>query len=234
MATPSNQMVNLAQRVSDASTLQSPGRVATAHYRLVSQPLAGDTVQVQVGPVTSDGTFTAGSSVTYTFTTTGSVPDATIPVPIGPDLATTTATLAQTIMGQQSAVLIAAAHAVDVGVVDVAGLVPGAAVTIAASGLGVTVQNNSEALGKQQYQFWVLRRTVTPEDVTRGRLRCVTGCRTILATLVRLTAGPQDLTPDPYNGVITTDGGVIELAQGSGTGRFIAGNILEIQAYGVL
>jgi hypothetical protein len=47
LATPSNTIVDLARRVSDASTLQCAGRVATSHVRLAQQPQDGDTVVVE-------------------------------------------------------------------------------------------------------------------------------------------------------------------------------------------
>jgi hypothetical protein len=47
LAQPANLAVDLAQRISDASTLQCAGRVATSHVRLAQQPQAGDTLLVE-------------------------------------------------------------------------------------------------------------------------------------------------------------------------------------------
>jgi hypothetical protein len=47
LATPANLMVDLSRRVSEASTLQCAGRVATSHVRLAQQPQAGDTLLVE-------------------------------------------------------------------------------------------------------------------------------------------------------------------------------------------
>jgi hypothetical protein len=47
LATPAHMMVDLAGRVSEASTLQCAGRVATSHVRLAQQPQDGDTLVVE-------------------------------------------------------------------------------------------------------------------------------------------------------------------------------------------
>jgi hypothetical protein len=47
LATPANTLVDLARRVSEASTLQCAGRVATSHVRVANQPMDGDTLLVE-------------------------------------------------------------------------------------------------------------------------------------------------------------------------------------------
>jgi hypothetical protein len=46
LATPANTLVDPAQRLSDAGTLQCAGRPATSHVRLAQQPQDGDTLVV--------------------------------------------------------------------------------------------------------------------------------------------------------------------------------------------
>jgi hypothetical protein len=234
LATPSNLMVNLASRVSDASTLQCAGRVATSHARLTQQPVDGDQLVVVASPGEHDGILVPGLSCTYTFTATGSVPAGTVPVAIGATIPATTSTLASTIQGQQGSVLSAAAHPTDVGVVDCTHLTPGAALTLTASGgARLVVQNNQEQLPQGAYHLYVLRRTVTAEDVGRGSIRIDTGWTTLLNGFARLYTSATDQTPDPYTGQASITSGVLTLSQGTGNGTFALGNIIELTLFGV-
>jgi hypothetical protein len=122
----------------------------------------------------------------------------------------------------------------DTATVDVCHLVPGAALTLTASaGARLVVQNNQEQLPQGAYALYVLRRTVTAEDVARGSVRIQTGWSTLLNGFARLYTSASDQAPDPYNGQATITGGVLSLEQGSGSGTWGAGNVIELTLFGV-
>jgi hypothetical protein len=237
---PANLAVDLARRVSDASTLQCAGRPATSHVRLAQQPQDGDTLRVEAHPGEQEGVLVPGLTCTYRFTTTGTVPDDTVPVVIGASVTETASALAQAINGQQSGVLRAA---VDGSTVDCTHRTPGAALGLTAAAgtpadpppsARLVVQNNQEQLPQGPYHLYVLRRTVTAEDVSRGTLRVDTGLTTLLSGFARLYTSASDQTPDPFNGQATITGGVLTLGQGTGNGTWSSGNVVELLLFGVL
>ena len=131
--------------------------------------------------------------------------------------------------------LTAVAHPTDLGVVDVCHLVPGAALVLTASGgTRLVVQNNGEQLDVGHYAFYMLNRTLSAEDVSRGRVRLDTGLRQIVVAFGDLYRSATDTTPETYTGVITSRGGVIELTQGTASGVFGAGNVAHFLVLGVL
>jgi len=234
-AMPANAMVNLGQRLADAGSLMSAGRVATGHIRVGTNAVDTDTVTIAASGATRDGVFVPGSTVTYEFETTGGVTAGNIQVTPGGTAALTATALAAAVGSAQGGVVRAVAHATNTTVVDVAHQVPGGTLTITTSSGGrLLVQSNAEGLAKGEVQLYTLRRTVTAEDVTRGRIRLDTGLTTLLSTSLRLLTSATDQTVIPYNGTLSTTGGVVELPQGTAGGVFAANHILDVTAFGTV
>jgi hypothetical protein len=234
-ATPGNAYCNFGQRLEDSSTVQCAGRPGTGHLRLTATPLAGDTVTVIAVLAEVDAQVMRGDGATFVFTSTPlAVAPPQVGVLLGPDAATSAGNLAQVMTGRLSAVLTAARHAQDTTVVDIAHLTPGGQLVLQATApTRLVIQNNGEQLPKDHYHLYILRRTVTAEDVARGRIRINTGLSQLLNAFASLYTDAQDQLPNPYNGVYTFTGGVLEFGQGSGNGQFVLGNVIELTAFGL-
>jgi hypothetical protein len=231
-----NQSVNLGQRVADAQTLQFYGDSATSHVRLAALPQATDTLRLEAGgAMDRTGVFDPGCDVTYEFTSTGAVqtPGA-IAVLIGATLAACATALAQAITPTTTNAVVAEAHSIDTAIVDICHNTPGASLTLSSSAPSrIVTQNNQEGLPLGEYVYIIRKRTITNEDVTRGRLRFDTGWTSIVEGFASLYRSIQDQTPENYNGTVSMVQGVLELTQGTGTGQWAAGSILQLQLLGV-
>jgi hypothetical protein len=231
---PAAVATNLGQRLANAGTLQTIGRLATGHIRLATNPNDADTVTILAAGAVQDGVFLPGSQATYEFEVSGGVQPGNILVPRGATAALSAQALATAIQGGH-ANCTAALHPTDAAVVDVAQQVQGAALTLSTTGgPRVVVQANNEGLPKGEYQLYLLRRTVTAEDVARLRIRINTGLSAVLTLVVRLFLSATDLTPDNYNAAPQITGGIIELPQGTASGIFNANNIVELLVFGTL
>jgi hypothetical protein len=232
-----NAALDIAQRLTDAETLQCAGDSATSHVRLVAQPLAGDTIRVEAhGAMNRLGVWEVGCDVTLEFTTTGAVTTpGNIPVLLGASLAESAQALALAITRSTIQAVVAEAHALDLGVTDVCHSTPGASLLLSspAPASRIAIQNNQEGLPLDSYVLIIRRRTITAEDVARGRLRFDTGWSTIVEGFASIYTSSTDQTANPYNGTKTFNAGVLELGQGTGSGAFSAGNILQIILLGI-
>jgi hypothetical protein len=231
-----NEHVQLGQRVADAQTLQFYGDSATSHVRLAALPQATDTLRLEAGgAMDRTGVFDPGCDVTYEFTSTGLVttPGA-IPVLIGATLAACALSLAQAITPTTTNAVVAEAHSIDTNIVDVCHNTPGASLTLSTvSGGRIVVQNNAEQLPLGEYFYIIRKRIISSEDVIRGRLRFDTGWASIIEGWASLYRSAQDQTPENYNGTVSTNLGILELKQGTGTGTWSAGSVLQIQLLGI-
>jgi hypothetical protein len=231
-----NGALNVAQRLRDAETLQCAGDTATSHIRLVTLPLAGDTVRVEAhGGVNRLGIWDVGCVVTLEFTTTGAVTTpGNMPVLIGPDLGQTAQALALAITRSTIQAVVAEAHAIDLGVTDICHNTAGASLTVSTvSGGRCVTQDNNEQLPLDSYVMIIRRRTISSEDVARGRIRFDTGWSSIVEGFASLYRSGTDQSPQPFNGQITMNAGILELQQGTGAGVFSTNNIMQLTLLGV-
>ena len=168
-----NQHLDIAQRLTDAETIQCVGDTATAHARLLALPQPGDTLRVEgSGALDRTGSFVPGCDVTYEFTTGPPVSAGHVPVLIGATPAETATTLAAIITRTTTLPVVAAAHSIDTTTVDVCHTIPGAPLTLSSSAGGRCVtQSNNEQLPIDCYVLILRRRTITAEDVARGSIR---------------------------------------------------------------
>ena len=234
-ATPANWSVGIGQHLHDASTLQCMGDTATSHVRLAATPLPGDLVVLVAGGVTgADGLWSPGSNATYEFTSTGTVVAGNVPVLIGSTAMQSASNLAAAMQAPtMRPVVTAEAHPLD-AVVDVTHNTYGASLSLSSvSGGRLVTQDNREELAPAEFVFILRRRTITAEDVARGRLRFDTGWTSIVEGFASLYRFYQNQTPENYNGTISMVQGVLELTQGTGTGTWSAGSILQIQLLGI-
>lgn len=203
--------------------VRDPGRSATGHVRLAAQPVDGDTVTVTV----------AGVAVTYEFDSGGGVGGGRVAVTIGVDEAATTTNLRTAINAQQGGVLASAVHGTDNRTVDLAVLTRGSTFSLAESTAGVrlVVQDNAEELTAADRYLFPLARTVTAEDVTRGRVRIDTRLTAITTYLFRLRTSATNNAEVAYNGTLTVTGGVIELDDDGAT-DLAAGNVIDLIVVG--
>jgi len=231
-----NQAVQLGQRLADASTLQFYGDSATAHVRLAALPLAGDTLTLLAGSAVDRlGLWDQGCSATYEFTTSGTVAAGNVPVLIGATPAATATALAAAMQGTTTNAVVAEAHPVDTTTVDLTHNTPGAVLTLAttAPAARIVAQNNSEQLPLGEYVFIIRKRTITAEDVARGRIRFDTGWSQIVEGFASLYRSSTDQTPENYNGTTTMTAGVLELTQGTAAGTWAAGSVIQMILLGI-
>jgi hypothetical protein len=234
-ATPANWAVDLGRHLADAGTLQCPGDTATSHVRLAATPQPGDLVAlIASGATGRDGRWAAGSNATYEFTATGQASPGNVPVLIGSTAMQTASNLAAAMQAPtMRPVVTAEAHPLDAAV-DVTHNTYGAALRLSSvSGGRLVTQDNREELAPAEFVFILRRRTITAEDVARGRLRFDTGWSQIIEGFASLYRSSTDQTPENFNGTITTTAGVLELTQGTGTGTWSAGSVLQLQLLGM-
>jgi hypothetical protein len=224
--------VRLGDRMRQAETLTLPGRCASGHIRIGTNPNDTDTLTLAVGPVSVDGALRLGKGVVFEYEVAGGAqPENTLIVRGATAVLTATATAAA-IRSALGGHLSATVHPTDTTVIDLVCLTPGAPLTLAsASGGRVLVQDNGEELEEVRYGVFVLRRLLTAEDVTRARVVVPTGLQgTPYYTLRFLSA--LGVTID-YNGAATMSGGVIEVPQGTAAGVWAAATVLEVVAFGL-
>jgi hypothetical protein len=234
---PENRAINLGQRLSDASTLQCFGDSATSHARIATNPLAGDTVSLLAGSgLDRTGVFDVGSQATYEFTT---IPDTVqtpgnVPVLIGATPTESTTNLTAAMQRTTKNAVVCEQHALNTTVVDVCHNDPGCTLTLSTlSGGRIIVQNNNEQLALDQYVFIIRRRVISAEDVSRGRLRFDTGWSQIVEGFASIYSSSTDQTANPYNGTKTLNAGILELSQGTASGTWSAGNVLQMILLGI-
>ena len=230
-----NEAVQVGQRLSDASTLQCMGDTATGHIRLVSNVQIGDSIAVFAGAACNrQAVFIPGSDITYEFSSTGSVTPGNLPVLLGATSAQSAINLAEIIARTQCTVVRAEAHPVDTNVVDIVHIVPGGVLTLTAQAANrIAVQSNNEGLAPADFVMIMRKRTISAEDVARGRIRFDTGWSKIVEGFASLYRSSTDQTAENFNGVVTYDSGKLELAQGTGTGQFLAGNVMHLMLLGM-
>jgi hypothetical protein len=157
-----------------------------------------------------------------------------IAVLIGATLAACATALAQAITPTTTNAVVAEAHSVDTNIVDITHNTPGASLTLSSSAPSrIVTQNNQEGLPLGEYVYIIRKRTITDEDVIRGRIRFDTGWASIIEGWASLYRSAQDQTPENYNGTVSTNLGILELTQGTGTGTWSAGSILQLQLLGI-
>jgi len=219
-ALPIATTLGLGSRLTQAESLQAPGRIGTGHIRIATNLQDGDTVTV--------------NGVIYEADNTAAVTAGNILVTIGGTAALTATALAAAIRANQGHHIKAAAHATDTTVIDMAMRVPGAPLSLATtSGGRAVVQDNAEELAPTELQVYVLRRTVTAEDDTRDRVRIDTGLTTIVAHHKRIITSSTNNTEIAWTGATVITGGVIEL-DNTGSTDLAAGHIIELLVVGTL
>jgi hypothetical protein len=206
------------------------GRLATGHIRLSGNPADTDTVTITV-------TLPGASTIVQTLEFDGdsAITSGNVSVTIGGSAAATATNLATAITANfDSQELTGVVHGTDTTVVDVAVQQQDWALTLAEvdSGGNIVLQDNAEELASELQHLWQHSRTITAEDVTRGRVRVDTGLTTIRFSLFRVRTASNDNTEIAYNGTISTSGGVIEFDDNGGT-DMAAANILDLLVLGV-
>lgn len=201
-----------------------PGRQATGHIRVAVLPNDADTVTVTV----------AGVATVYEFDNNASVGAGNVAVTIGGTAAITATNLANAIKLNQAGRIAAAAHGTDTSVVDVRVLSAGATLALAESTAGarVVAQDNGEELSPAVLLAYAGSRTLTAEDVTRGRVRFDTGFASVRLWQAIIRESSASLFATSWNGAATLSGGVIEL-DNSGSEDWAAANVIEVLAHGV-
>jgi hypothetical protein len=227
--------IKMGDRLRAAESLQMAGRPASGHLRFTVAGTDTDTVTVTVGSVVVGGLTVPGSTVVYEMDNNAAVTAGRVLVTIGGTAALSATALAAAIARNQGASITAAAHTTDTTVIDVAHRVAGGTLTLAStSGGRIVPQNNGGQLAPTAIAMWARRRTVTAEDVTRARIRIVTGLATIDGYTFRFVLSAADNTTDNYNGTPVVTGGILEFPQGTAAGVFAANNVLELTIFGTL
>lgn len=206
------------------------GRLATGHIRLSGNPADTDTVTITL-------TRPDASTIvrTFEFDSNGAITSGNVSVTIGGSAAATATNLATAITGSfGSKELTGVVHGTDTVVVDVAMQQQDWVLTLAEvdSGGNIVLQDNAEELASELQHLWQHSRTITTEDVARGRVRVDTGLTTVRFYLFRVRKASNDNTEIAYNGTISTSGGVIEFDDNGGT-DMAAANILDLLVLGV-
>jgi hypothetical protein len=229
--TPSFKHFAVAERLTAAQTLQAPGRPATGHVRVATNPNDTDTLTITAVETLPNGA-TRSSSKIYEIEVTGGVTAGHVAVTKGGTAALTATALAAAILATQGHLLAAVAHATDTTVVDLRLRTPGARLTLATSSGGrLVVQDNAEELLPGELQLYAVRRTVTAEDDTRDRVRIDTGLATIVSYTLRISTSATNNTELAWDGATTVTGGVIEL-DNTGSTDLAANNIIALVAVG--
>ena len=200
------------------------GRPATGHIRMLAAGNDADTITVTVG----------AAAVVYELESGGGVTGGNIAVTIGGTAAETATNLRAAINTNQSGVLASAVHGTDTDTVDVRVLVAGTTLALAESTAGarVAVQDNAEEVAAADRVLYPIRRTVTTEDVTRGRIRIDTGLSNIDSYSVDILTSATDYTRIAWaGGAATVTGGVLELDNAGGT-DWAAGNVVVAWVWG--
>ena len=227
-----NTAVNLAQRLTDASTLQCVGDTATGHVRLVNNVQPGDSVAVFAGGgFNRQAAFVVGSLATYEFSSTGVVTPSSVEVSLGVSSAESASNLASVVARTQYTVIKAEAHPLDTNVVDIVHIIPGGVLTLSVNAQAasrVMTQSNNEGLAPAEFLMIMRKRTISNEDVVRGRIRFDTGWSSIVEGFASLYRSSTDQTPENFNGTVTMNYGILELSQGTGTGQYVQGNIMHL------
>lgn len=197
--------------------VRDPGRKATGHIRLPANPADGDTVTVTV----------AGTAVTYEFDSNNNVGINNIAVTIGAD-ASATASALQAAIAANSADITAVVHTTDTSVIDLRCDNAGDTLTLDATGTTV-VQNNGGELTPADRYLYTVSRTVTAEDVARGRVRVDTGLADAVSWLYRIRTAEDDNTEVAYSGAVSRYGGVFEFDASD----LAAGNVIDLWVFGL-
>ncbi len=192
------------------------GRCATAHVRLLAGGNDGDTLTIEVG----------AAQTIYELDSGGGVTPGNVAVTIGGTPAETATNLQAAIDGEQGTLLASAVHGTDTDTIDLRVLAAGTALVLAESTAGarIAAQDNAEeqATG-QRYAYRVLR-TVTAEDLARGRVRVDTGLSSVEWVL-------EDVSRAGWDGTVTLVGGIAEFTVG-GAFPLQAGDTVEAIALG--
>jgi len=197
--------------------VRDPGRRATGHIRLPANPADGDTVTITV----------AGAAVTYEFDSNSNVGINNIAVLIGAD-ASATASALQAAIATNSADITAVVHTTDTSVIDLRCDNAGDTLTLAATGTTVVQDNGGELTPADRYLYTVSR-TVTAEDVARGRVRMDTGLADAVSWLYRIRTAENDNTEVAYSGAVARYGGVFEFDASD----LAAGNVIDLWVFGL-
>jgi hypothetical protein len=231
-ASPLGASLQLGDRLRQAESLTLPGRTASGHIRIVTNPNDTDTLTVSVGPVSVGGRLQPGKGVVFEYEVSGGATGDNTVIPRGATAALTATATAAALRAALGGHLSATAHPTDTTVIDLVCLTPGAPLTLAtASGGRVLVQDNGEELEEARYGLFLLKRAVTAEDVARARVVIPTGLQGTLYYAVRWLSA-LGVTID-YNGTVTVAGGVLDLPQGTAAGVWAAGTVVEVLALGV-
>lgn len=202
------------------------GRPATGHIRLASNPSTNDTTTITVDLL--------GTSTAYVFQFGGS--GSNINVTIGGSAAATATNLATAITANiPTAILTGAAHGTDTTVVDVQHKEQGETLTLAesTSGVRIVVQDNGEEKVPTLLHFYAGVRTVTAEDVTRGRIVVQTPFSSVYNFIFRVQNSTSDHSAIAYNGTVSTSSGNVDFDDNGGT-DMSAGDVLNLWAIGII
>lgn len=212
-----------ASRVNWGEGLLDQGRPATGHVRIAVNANDADTLTITAG----------GLAVVYEFESAGGVTAGRVPVTIGGSAGATATNLRAAILANQGHLLNSAVHGTDTTVVDLALITPGGALTLAESTAGarVVVQDNAEELARAQRRPYGHRRTITAEDVTRGRLRVDTGLASLSYWRMNILTSATNSVRIAATGAQSASGGVLEMDNAGGT-AWSAGNVLDVLAWG--
>jgi hypothetical protein len=217
-ALPVFRRLDVGGQLRDAHTLQHPGRVATGHIRIATNPNDADTVTMnsRVFEIDTGDGVTAGNVL----------------VTRGGSAALTAVALAAALNRYFAHAYVITVHGTDTTVIDIAARTPGTALTLATtSGGRMVVQDNAEEVAKGDYQLYLLRRSVTAEDDVRDRVRVDTGLSAILEYAYRIRTSATNNTEVAWDGAVTVDGGVVEF-DNTGSTDLAAGHIIHLLVVG--
>ena len=193
------------------------GRFATGHIRLTGVGTDTHTVTITVNSVTKVYELDSGGGVTGT----------NVAVTIGASASATATNLTTAITTNQGTLLTATA---DGSSVDLIVQKRDVALTLSNSGGSFVVQDNGEERDDElPRRFFTIKRTITAEDVTRGKIVINTGMSGIIDYMWKITDTTNVTVA--WNGVITVSAGTISF-DNSSTTDWAATNILYVWILG--
>lgn len=196
----------------------------TGHVRLLTQPLEGDVITITVGTI----------ATRFEFDTDSIVAGGNIAVTIGATVAATAANLVAKIGSSIGLILSAFQNATDTNVVDMIAKLENASIISlleSTGGVRFALQLNKEAQQGQVLYLYTVRRVVSAEDVSRGRIQFNTSFSALINYVYNMTVSATLATAiTTYAGTITENGGVLEFT----TSVLVAGNVIRLWVVGTL
>ena len=198
------------------------GGHTTGHIRFLSQAIEGDVVTITVGSVVTS----------FEFDTDSILSGNNVGVTIGATLAATVTNFVEKIGSSIGLFISAFQHATETGVVDCIAKFDATSISFLENtgGARIALQSNGETQVGQAVYLYTVRRTITAEDLARGRIRFNTSFTSIINYVYNITSSATLGTAVLYAGTIAENGGALEF-----TASVLAvGNVMRLWAFGLL